>query len=125
MGGRLSPFSDLVSWFCRYRYTLDELLGMLHRLKVRSESFDHWANRVKEALEQEEGTKIGGGIKLTASAFGFVTDFLVLKRIFDCSPRRLGDAEERSGREEVSRQRAPAETERRPEGHRALRADQL
>lgn len=33
---------------------------MLHRLKVRSESFDSWANRVKEALEQEEGNKIGG-----------------------------------------------------------------
>lgn len=32
---------------------------MLHRLKVRSESFDYWANRVKEALEQEEGNKIG------------------------------------------------------------------
>lgn len=46
--------------FCRYRYTLDELLGMLHRLKVRSESFDLWANKVKEALEQEEGNKIGG-----------------------------------------------------------------
>ncbi|XP_068602860.1 lysine-specific demethylase 5C [Brachionichthys hirsutus] len=44
--------------FLRYRYTLDELLGMLHRLKVRSESFDYWANRVKEALEQEEGSKI-------------------------------------------------------------------
>uniref|UniRef100_H3BWZ7 [histone H3]-trimethyl-L-lysine(4) demethylase n=1 Tax=Tetraodon nigroviridis TaxID=99883 RepID=H3BWZ7_TETNG len=44
--------------YLRYRYTLDELLGMLHRLKVRSESFDHWANRVKEALEQEEGNKI-------------------------------------------------------------------
>ncbi|XP_056278142.1 lysine-specific demethylase 5C isoform X2 [Pseudoliparis swirei] len=41
------------------RYTLDELLAMLHRLKVRSESFDSWANRVKEALEQEEGNKIG------------------------------------------------------------------
>uniref|UniRef100_A0A673HE25 [histone H3]-trimethyl-L-lysine(4) demethylase n=1 Tax=Sinocyclocheilus rhinocerous TaxID=307959 RepID=A0A673HE25_9TELE len=45
--------------FCRkYRYTLDELLAMLHRLKVRAESFDSWANRVKEALEQEEGNKI-------------------------------------------------------------------
>lgn len=32
---------------------------MLHRLKVRAESFDSWANRVKEALEQEEGNKIG------------------------------------------------------------------
>uniref|UniRef100_A0A671KMN4 [histone H3]-trimethyl-L-lysine(4) demethylase n=1 Tax=Sinocyclocheilus anshuiensis TaxID=1608454 RepID=A0A671KMN4_9TELE len=41
-----------------YRYTLDELLAMLHRLKVRAESFDSWANRVKEALEQEEGNKI-------------------------------------------------------------------
>uniref|UniRef100_A0A3Q2Q258 [histone H3]-trimethyl-L-lysine(4) demethylase n=1 Tax=Fundulus heteroclitus TaxID=8078 RepID=A0A3Q2Q258_FUNHE len=46
------------SSICRYRYTLDELLAMLHRLKVRSESFDSWANRVKEALEQEEGNKI-------------------------------------------------------------------
>ncbi|XP_034028872.1 lysine-specific demethylase 5C isoform X2 [Thalassophryne amazonica] len=45
--------------YLRYRYTLDELLSMLHRLKVRSESFDSWANRVKEALEQEEGNKIG------------------------------------------------------------------
>ncbi len=43
----------------RYRYTLDELLAMLHRLKVRAESFDSWANRVKEALEQEGGNKIG------------------------------------------------------------------
>ncbi|XP_061591220.1 lysine-specific demethylase 5C isoform X2 [Cololabis saira] len=44
--------------YLRYRYTLDELLAMLHRLKVRSESFDFWANRVKEALEQEDGNKI-------------------------------------------------------------------
>uniref|UniRef100_A0A672RLC1 [histone H3]-trimethyl-L-lysine(4) demethylase n=1 Tax=Sinocyclocheilus grahami TaxID=75366 RepID=A0A672RLC1_SINGR len=43
--------------YLRYRYTLDELLAMLHRLKVRAESFDSWANRVKEALEQE-GNKI-------------------------------------------------------------------
>lgn len=32
---------------------------MLHRLKVRAEVFDSWANRVKEALEQEEGNKTG------------------------------------------------------------------
>uniref|UniRef100_A0A9J8B7H9 [histone H3]-trimethyl-L-lysine(4) demethylase n=2 Tax=Cyprinus carpio TaxID=7962 RepID=A0A9J8B7H9_CYPCA len=44
--------------YLRYRYTLDELLAMLHRLKVRAESFDSWANRVKEALEQEGGNKI-------------------------------------------------------------------
>lgn len=49
---------------CRYRYTLDELLAMLHRLKVRAESFDSWANRVKEALEQDEGNKIGNCISL-------------------------------------------------------------
>lgn len=55
---RTQSFPVIVS-LCRYRYTLDELLGMLHRLKVRSESFDYWANRVKEALEQEEGNKIG------------------------------------------------------------------
>lgn len=48
-----------MSLLCRYRYTLDELLAMLHRLKVRSESFDSWANKVKEALEQEDGNKIG------------------------------------------------------------------
>lgn len=54
----LADFSVLPSLH-RYRYTLDELLAMLHRLKVRSESFDSWANRVKEALEQEEGNKIG------------------------------------------------------------------
>ncbi|XP_077579734.1 lysine-specific demethylase 5C [Stigmatopora nigra] len=45
--------------YLRYRYTLDELLAMLHRLKVRSEAFDSWANRVKEALEREEGNKMG------------------------------------------------------------------
>lgn len=59
-----SPMSDThlmsqSSLLHRYRYTLDELLAMLYRLKVRAESFDSWANRVKEALEQEEGNKIG------------------------------------------------------------------
>ncbi|XP_023675035.1 lysine-specific demethylase 5C-like isoform X4 [Paramormyrops kingsleyae] len=43
--------------YLRYRYTLDELLSMLHRLKVRAESFDSWANKVKEALENEGGAK--------------------------------------------------------------------
>ncbi|XP_066566262.1 lysine-specific demethylase 5C isoform X2 [Amia ocellicauda] len=43
--------------YLRYRYTLDELLAMLHRLKVRAESFDSWANRVKEVLEQEQSPK--------------------------------------------------------------------
>uniref|UniRef100_A0A8C3GGS0 [histone H3]-trimethyl-L-lysine(4) demethylase n=1 Tax=Cairina moschata TaxID=8855 RepID=A0A8C3GGS0_CAIMO len=41
----------------RYRYTLDELPAMLHKLKVRAESFDTWANKVRIALEVEDGRK--------------------------------------------------------------------
>ncbi|KAG7166548.1 Lysine-specific demethylase 5C-like [Homarus americanus] len=42
----------------RYRYTLDELPPLLHRLKVRAESFDHWAVKVKEALEAKPDDKL-------------------------------------------------------------------
>ncbi|XP_070558275.1 LOW QUALITY PROTEIN: lysine-specific demethylase 5A-like [Ptychodera flava] len=42
----------------RYRYTLDELPAMLHRLKVRAESFDNWANRVRHALEAPLNSKL-------------------------------------------------------------------
>ncbi|XP_029843134.3 lysine-specific demethylase 5A isoform X4 [Ixodes scapularis] len=42
----------------RYRYTLDELPVMLHRLKVRAESFDNWAIKVKAALEATEDDKL-------------------------------------------------------------------
>ncbi|XP_063929519.1 lysine-specific demethylase 5 isoform X1 [Zophobas morio] len=35
----------------RYRYTLDELPVMLKSLKLKAESFDHWVNRVKDALD--------------------------------------------------------------------------
>ncbi|XP_044751184.1 lysine-specific demethylase lid [Coccinella septempunctata] len=35
----------------RYRYTLDELPVMLKGLKLKAESFDHWVNRVKDALD--------------------------------------------------------------------------
>lgn len=35
----------------RYRYTLDELPGMLKSLKLKAESFDHWVSRVKDALD--------------------------------------------------------------------------
>ncbi|XP_052059486.1 lysine-specific demethylase 5A-like isoform X1 [Mytilus californianus] len=35
----------------RFRYTLDELPGMLHKLKVRAESFDNWTNKVSEAMD--------------------------------------------------------------------------
>jgi histone demethylase JARID1 len=43
----------------RYRYTLDELPNMLHCLKVRAESFDNWAIKVKAALEAIPDDKIG------------------------------------------------------------------
>ncbi|XP_022082641.1 lysine-specific demethylase 5A-like [Acanthaster planci] len=42
----------------RYRYTLDELPAMLHRLKVRAESFDNWANKVKNALNASQDNKL-------------------------------------------------------------------
>lgn len=42
----------------RYRYTLDELPPLLQRLKVRAESFDHWAVKVKEALEAKPEDKL-------------------------------------------------------------------
>nr|XP_053636080.1 lysine-specific demethylase 5B-like [Cherax quadricarinatus] len=41
-----------------YRYTLDELPPLLQRLKVRAESFDHWAVKVKEALEAKPEDKL-------------------------------------------------------------------
>ncbi|XP_063288593.1 lysine-specific demethylase 5C-like isoform X2 [Pelobates fuscus] len=44
--------------FLRYRYTLDELPAMLHRLKGRAESFDSWASKVRKALDVEDGGKI-------------------------------------------------------------------
>lgn len=46
-----------LSFSSRYRYTLDELPAMLHRLKVWAESFDTWANKVQVALEVEDGRK--------------------------------------------------------------------
>ena len=35
----------------RYRYTLDELATFLNGLKKRAENYDHWVEKVKEALE--------------------------------------------------------------------------
>ncbi|XP_036596625.1 lysine-specific demethylase 5C-like isoform X2 [Trichosurus vulpecula] len=43
--------------YLRYRYTLDELPAMLHKLKTRAESFDTWASKVRGALELEDGRK--------------------------------------------------------------------
>ncbi|XP_006002433.1 lysine-specific demethylase 5C isoform X2 [Latimeria chalumnae] len=45
--------------YLRYRYTLDELPTMLYKLKFRAESFDTWADKVKIALEVEDGRKRG------------------------------------------------------------------
>uniref|UniRef100_A0A8C0WD00 [histone H3]-trimethyl-L-lysine(4) demethylase n=1 Tax=Castor canadensis TaxID=51338 RepID=A0A8C0WD00_CASCN len=58
----LSHISDLCKCsssrqYLRYRYTLDELPAMLHKLKIRAESFDSWANKVRVALEVEDGRK--------------------------------------------------------------------
>lgn len=49
---------------CRYRYTLDELPGMLHRLKVRAESLDNWSAKVRNAFNLKEN-------KLSKSIFCF------------------------------------------------------
>ena len=43
----------------RYRYTLDELPAMLQKLKVRAESYDNWAFKVKTALEATKDQKLG------------------------------------------------------------------
>jgi hypothetical protein len=58
-GGRYRADPEYSSLFTssRYRYTLDELPAMLHKLKVRAESFDTWANKVRVALEVEDGRK--------------------------------------------------------------------
>ena len=43
----------------RYRYTLDELPNMLHKLKMRAESFDNWTNKVKEAMDASGDSRLG------------------------------------------------------------------
>ncbi|XP_075691413.1 lysine-specific demethylase 5C isoform X3 [Rhinoderma darwinii] len=43
--------------YLRYRYTLDELPAMLYKLKIRAESFDIWASKVRQALEFQDGAK--------------------------------------------------------------------
>eukprot|EP00106_Octopus_bimaculoides_P001838 XP_014769280.1 PREDICTED: lysine-specific demethylase 5A-like [Octopus bimaculoides] len=44
----------------RYRYTLDELPAMLHRIKVRAECFDTWRTRAMQVLSplESDGTKV-------------------------------------------------------------------
>ncbi|XP_012946958.1 lysine-specific demethylase 5A isoform X2 [Aplysia californica] len=54
----------------RYRYTLDELPSMLHRLKVRAESYDNWNMVVRNALEAagDEKLELGELKELIAEA---------------------------------------------------------
>ena len=48
------------SKYClRYRYTLDELPAMMHRLKIRAECYDNWNRAVKEALDASDENKLG------------------------------------------------------------------
>lgn len=46
----------------RYRYTLDELPVMLHKLKLRAESFDNWVSTVKNALDVNAPKKLGKNV---------------------------------------------------------------
>jgi histone demethylase JARID1 len=46
----------------RYRYTLDELPVMLHKLKLRAESFDNWVLTVKNALDVNAPKKLGNDV---------------------------------------------------------------
>lgn len=63
---------------CRYRYTLDELPGMLHRLKVRAESLDNWSAKVRNAFSLREN-KLSKNILCFSLFFCF---FLSLSPIF-------------------------------------------
>lgn len=46
-------------WFCSYRYTLDDLLPMMHAVKQRAELYDSWASLVMETLEAKLEKKKG------------------------------------------------------------------
>ena len=43
----------------RFRYTLDELPQMLHRLKMRVDAFDNWMFKVRTAFEAKLDEKLG------------------------------------------------------------------
>ncbi|XP_046372172.2 lysine-specific demethylase 5A-like isoform X4 [Haliotis rufescens] len=49
---------DTTQLCLRYRYTLDELPSMLHKLKMRAESFDNWNVKVKAALDAPQEDKL-------------------------------------------------------------------
>lgn len=49
---------------------------MLQRLKVRAESFDHWAVKVKEALEAKSEDKLGESLHVP-----FFIIYLFLKAV--------------------------------------------
>jgi histone demethylase JARID1 len=43
----------------RYRYTLDELPMMVHKLKSRVDAFDSWTFKVRAAFEAKHDAKLG------------------------------------------------------------------
>ena len=43
----------------RYRYTLDELLTLIGRLKHSLQDFEDWAHRAKSALDAKDDSRLG------------------------------------------------------------------
>jgi len=43
----------------RYRYTLDELLTLIGRLKQSLQDFEDWARRAKSALDAKDESRLG------------------------------------------------------------------
>ncbi len=59
---------------------------MLHRLKVRAESFDNWAYKVKTALEASQHQKLGEANLLFGDIFTTFKGMLKKKILFIYSP---------------------------------------
>lgn len=51
----------------RYRYTMDELQGLLLKIQGKVDSFNSWAAKLREALKGQEDDRVG---KLNLLAFG-------------------------------------------------------
>jgi hypothetical protein len=59
----------------RYRYTLDELPDMLTQLKIRAESFDNWAIKVKDAIEPDKKVDKKPGTQTDHNRLGSILEF--------------------------------------------------
>jgi len=60
----MDALCDCVTWLCRYRYSLDELPPILHKLKQRAEAFDNWSDKVREALTRTDEKLSLGELKV-------------------------------------------------------------